>query len=302
MIDPSAKNRMADWLGNRANIARSAATKNDEVATRLAKVDAGIPAASDLSEESIARSLNQIADEYYVPITRKGPAAAAALDEYQSAKVDWQDAQVVRSRDRTREAKAALADAEASFANAKGALESIIGKDGMKKLSEGETKYAKAIRVRDSSNLDSGSIEPSKLAKNGDLTDNLKTVADFNGAVGNRISKEITKIESPIVGRLFSGVAGGAGYAAGGLGGAAAGLAAPIALEEFVRRFQLSGHVQRKLAQPVYTYGQSQNDRAAAFMSQLVAGMGVQRGEKLTEGQQRYLNMAAQRRMPQPPQ
>ena len=90
-------------------------------------------------------------------------------------------------------------------------------------------------------------------------------------AVGGRISKELTKIESPISGRLFSGLAGGAGYAAGGVPGAAAGALAPLAVEEVLRRYQLSNRVQSALAQPKITYKPSTNDALFSRIAALVA-------------------------------
>lgn len=260
MVEPTMGNRLGDWVGNRANIAREAAVANEAVGTAQAKRQAGIAPGRDLSKEAIQDSFDRLSREYYEPIRNRGQVYAEKLEAYKNRKVDLDDARAVKERDRTEESKAALKDAKAAYDMAAGGLENLIGKGGFARLKEGETKWAKTVDVRDSSNLASGSLDPAKLAKRDDLTGELKDAADFNQAVGGTISKESTKIQSPIVGRLFSGIGGGIGYSAGGAPGLAAGVAAPILIEEAVRRYQLSRMVQNRLAQPRLEYSPSGGD------------------------------------------
>lgn len=277
MVEPSLVNQAADWAGNKANIAREAAVANEATGTRLAKADAGIPQSSDITKSSIDESLKKIGEKYYKPIADAGPDAAAALEKYKQTKDEIVGAKKAldTSFDNNRASRKQLSDelkdAQEAHDKAISDLKDIIGDRGMEWLYDGEKQYAKAVDVLESSNLDSGSIDPSKLNKRDNLSGNLATVAAFNGAVGNGVSKEATKIQSPIVGRLFSGIGGGIGFKAGGYPGLVAGVAAPVIAENLIRKAQLSKAVQSRLAQPRVTYNPSVNDGIAAFFAQLAA-------------------------------
>lgn len=247
--------RLVESIGGRADIARQASMKNQQVTNMIARREAGLAENEPLTEATLKEARNRIAEPYrqIADISPKASAALEALKQARAeAKIYWQH--YGRSAEPASLKKAEAMDLKAEALETKiSKLAGELAPDLMPALKEARVQLAKNYDVEKALNLGSGDVDARVIGRILDkkgtdaVTGGLQTIGKFAKAYEpyakpNAGPTDVNKL-TPYAAMLLGGAgAQGSEYFTGHPYGAALGLL-PL-LAPGARGFALSKAMQ----------------------------------------------------------